>query len=182
MCVSTTINQAVLIAGFLTDYFDMASKIIHDHNGIIDKFLGDGILAFFGFYNDDEIHSALDAIKSALEIRQNFKTINEKWLEDASKHFDHKNIGIDVKCGIHTGSVLFGLLDTGSRSQITIIGSTVNLASRLESIAKDDQIIISGEVKDLIHDRYEISSIELPPDKRIQSFQDIDIVYQIRQI
>jgi class 3 adenylate cyclase len=94
----------------------------------------------------------------------------------------HKNIGIDVKCGIHTGSVLFGLLDTGSRSQITIMGSTVNLASRLESIAKDYQIIISDEVKDLIHDRYMISSIELPPDKRIQSYQEIDSVYQVKQV
>jgi class 3 adenylate cyclase len=61
------------------------------------------------------------------------------------------------------------------------MGSTVNLASRLESIAKGDQIIISGEVKDLIHDGYVISSIELPSDKRIQSYQEIDIVYQIKQ-
>jgi class 3 adenylate cyclase len=61
------------------------------------------------------------------------------------------------------------------------MGSTVNIASRLESIAKGDQIIISGEVKDLIHDGYVISSIELPSDKRIQSYQEIDIVYQIKQ-
>ena len=76
---------------------------------------------------------------------------------------------------------MFGLLDAGSRYQITAVGSTVNLASRLESIAEKDQIIISSEVKDLIHDTYETSSILLPPDKQIRSFPEIDVVYQINK-
>ena len=76
---------------------------------------------------------------------------------------------------------MFGLLDAGSRYQITAMGSTVNLASRLESIAEKDQIIISSEVKDLIHDTYKTSSIPLPPDKQIRSFPEVDVVYQINK-
>ncbi len=178
---NTLINEPILIAGFLTDYFDTAGRIIHNNSGIVDKFIGDGIMALFGFYSDDKTQGALNAVTSALQLRQSFKTIRQKWLEVWSRHFTHYKVDIDVKCGINTGSVLFGLLDAGSRYQITAMGSTVNLASRLESIAETDQIIISSEVKDLIHDTYKTSSIPLPPDKQIRSFPEVDVVYQIKQ-
>ena len=67
------INEPVLIAGFLTDYFDTAGRIIHNNNGIVDKFIGDGIMALFGFYSDDKTQGALNAVTSALQLRQSFK-------------------------------------------------------------------------------------------------------------
>jgi class 3 adenylate cyclase len=97
---------------------------------------------------------------AALELRQHFETIKRKWIEIWSKDFGQK-ISLDIKCGINTGEVLFGLLDTDTRSQVTILGSPVNLASRLESIAENDQIIISSYVKDLVNGKFNLQKVIL---------------------
>jgi class 3 adenylate cyclase len=169
-------KQPILITGFLRDYSDMAIKCIHDHRGIVDKLNGDGILSFFGFNNDDQVNGAHDAIGAALALRQNFEIIKRKWIEIWSKDFGHK-ISLDIKCGINTGEVLFGLLDTDTRSQVTILGSPVNLASRLESIAENDQIIISSYVKDLVNGKFNLQKVIL--NQPLQSFPEVDVVYEI---
>jgi class 3 adenylate cyclase len=170
-------KQPILITGFLRDYSDMAIKCIHDHRGIVDKLNGDGILSFFGFNNEDQKSGAHDAIMAALELRENFENIKRKWIEIWSKDFGHKKISLDVKCGINTGAVLFGLLDTDTRSQVTILGSPVNLASRLESVAENDQIIISPYVKDLIQNEFKL--LKFVPKDSIRSYPDIDVVYEV---
>jgi len=155
----------------------MAIKCIHHHRGIVDKLNGDGILSFFGFNSSNQKSSAHDAIMAALELRQNFETIKRKWIEIWSKDFGHK-ISLDVKCGINTGVVLFGLLDTDTRSQVTILGSPVNLASRLESVAENDQIIISPYVKDLIQNEFNLQRVV--PKEPIQSYPEIGVVYEVK--
>jgi class 3 adenylate cyclase len=72
---------------------------------------------------------------------------------------------------------LFGLLDTDTRSQVTILGSPVNLASRLESIAETDQIIISPYVKDLVNGKFNLQKVVLK--QPLQSFPEVDVVYEI---
>jgi hypothetical protein len=85
------VKQPVMIAGFLIEYQNAAIKIIHDHEGVLDKFIGDGIMAFFGFNkSDDQTKSASDAINAALELRQNFNTIKKRWTEIWSKNFGHQ--------------------------------------------------------------------------------------------
>ena len=64
------------------------------------------------------------------------------------KKLGHECIYVNLKCRIHCGNLLFGLLDMGSRYQITSIGSSVNLASRLEGVAEEDEIIISEQIND----------------------------------
>jgi class 3 adenylate cyclase len=172
------VNQTILIAGFLRDYSDMAVKCIHKHRGIVDNFIGDGILVFFGFNDGEHTGGARDAIMAALELRRNFEPIKRKWVEVWSRVFGHKNISLDVKCGINTGVVLFGLLDTDARSKVTILGSPVNLASRLESKAENNQIIISPNVKDLIESDFELQKIDLK--EGIQSFPEIAVVYEVK--
>ena len=130
------------------------------------------ILSFFGFNNDDQMNGANDAIMAALELKQNFETIKRKWVEIWSKDFGHKKISLDVKCEINTGAVLFGLLDTDTRSQVTILGSPVNLASRLESVADNDQIIISLE------SGFNLQTV-VPKDP-IQSYPEIGVVYEVK--
>ena len=118
------------------------------------------------------MNGAHDAILAALELRQNFESIKRKWIEIWSKDFGHKKISIDVKCGINTGAVLFGLLDTDTRSQVTILGSPVNLASSLESVADNDQIIISLE------SGFNLQTV-VPKDP-IQSYPEIGVVYEVK--
>jgi class 3 adenylate cyclase len=79
---------------------------------------------------------------------------------------------------VNTGAVLFGLLDIDTRSQVTILGSPVNLASRLEAVAEKDQIIISPYVRDLIQSEFELQ--KFVPKKSIQSYPEIDVIYEVK--
>ncbi|MFB5598990.1 MAG: adenylate/guanylate cyclase domain-containing protein [Nitrososphaeraceae archaeon] len=175
-------KEPVTVVGFLREYFDLATKIIHNNSGVVDKFIGDGIMSYFGFENNlDSSEDIFQAINSALDLRKSFEGIKKKWVGIWERDFNHKNIDINLKCGIHTGDVLFGLIDTGTRSQITIIGKTVNYASRLEGKADNNQIIISKEVNQKIHDHYKTSSIPITNEDRDikKSFPNITEVYEL---
>jgi len=158
----------------------VAIKCIHDHRGIVDKINGDGILSFFGFDNEDKKSGAHDAIMAALELRQKFENIKRKWLEIWSKDLGNNKISLDVKCEINTGAVLFGLLDTDTRSQVTILESPVNLASKLESVAERDQIIISPDVRELIQSEFELQ--KFVPKKSIQSDAETGVRYEVKAL
>jgi class 3 adenylate cyclase len=64
-----------------------------------------------------------------------------------------------LKCGIHIGNVLFGLLETKNRNQITLVGTNVNFASRLEGIAEKNQIVVSKEILALIGNSYYFDTV-----------------------
>jgi class 3 adenylate cyclase len=172
LCI-TLKEDPLAIIDLLRSYFDMANKIIHKHNGIIDKFLGDGILAYFGYYYEDQSKKANDAFQAALELREKFKEVRLKWLKKVNPDlFNKDKYTVQVKCGIHIGSVLFGLIETEFRNQITIVGPNSNFASRLEGVAEQSQIVISKEMFEVTdsknHKHYEK---KVP----IQSYGDVVI-------
>ena len=135
-------NEPHLIVEFLQEYFSMANKIIHKHKGILDKFIGDRIMAYF-FYkdSDDGTEGAFNSINAAFELQKSFEEIKAEWIEIWKKQFHHKVTTIDLKCGINTGETLIGKLSTIERDQFTAFGPTVNLASRLEEKAEDNQLL-----------------------------------------
>ena len=142
-------NEPHLIVEFLQEYFTRANKIIHKHNGILDKFLGDGIMVYFGYKTSDDggIGGAVSSINADSELQKSFEEMKSEWFEIWKKQFHHKVNMIDLKCGINTGEILVGKLSTIERDQFTAFGPTVNLASRLEENAKGNQIIISENTK-----------------------------------
>jgi adenylate cyclase len=105
-------------------------------------------MAYFGFYDNAGNQAAINAINAAIELKEKFIVIKNEWIKDSN--LNSKNVEINVKCGIHTGGLLFGIIDTEYRNQITVIGSTVNFASRLEGEAKKDNIIVSAETKEKV--------------------------------
>jgi class 3 adenylate cyclase len=113
-----------------------------------------------------------------LEFGQRFENIKRKWIEIWSKDLGNGKISLDVKCEINTGAVLFGSLDTDTMSQVTILESPVNLASKLESVAEKDQIIISTDVRDLIQGEFELQ--KFVPKKSIQSYAGIGVRYEVK--
>jgi len=133
-----------LIAMFLNEYLAMAIPIIHEYGGVVDKIMGDGLLAYFGFteHRDDESHGAINAIFAALKLKKSFRTVKRNWT-DVWKAIINSDIDVDIKCGINTGNVLIGLTGSTERDQFSVIGTHVNLASRLEGKAQNDQVIIS---------------------------------------
>ena len=173
---NTLMHEPIYLAGFLNEYINKAIEVIHKFNGIVDKIIGDGILAYFGLHNHDETHGALNSINAANELRKSFQLIKNRWM-GIWIAYNNYEINIGLKCGIHTGDVLFGLLDTNTRCQITVTGSTVNLASRLEGEAHDQQIIISPSVKDILGTKVQTNSISIP--KGLQSFPDIKEIYEV---
>lgn len=168
-----------LIAVFLNEYLGVAVPIIHEYGGIIDKFIGDGILAYFGFTEPDADGSigASNAILTALKLKNAFQIFKQNWL-DIWKTVNNFDTNIDIKCGINTGSVLVGLMGSQERDQFTVIGTHVNLASRLEGIAEADQIVISQYTMEKVAQKFNLESIQLREEK-IKAFEDIMEYYVV---
>jgi class 3 adenylate cyclase/plastocyanin len=168
-----------LIAVFLNEYLGVAVPIIHEYGGIIDKFIGDGILAYFGFKEPDDDGSigASNAIIAALGIKKAFQFFKKNWLDIWSTVTDF-DTNIDIKCGINTGSVLVGLMGSQERDQFTVIGTHVNLASRMEGIAEADQIVISQYTKEKIAQKFNLETIQIKEEK-IKAFEDIAEYYVV---
>ena len=134
-----------LIAGFLKDYCEVGARVIFEHTGVLDKFIGDGIMALFGALNppgDSNRGDTQNAVSCAIKLREEFKTVHEKWMKQWALYVPD-SIEIGLGCGIHTGEVLVGNVGTGFREQFTALGPNVNFASRIESRSKSGQILLS---------------------------------------
>lgn len=168
-----------LIAVFLNEYLGVAVPIIHEYGGIIDKFIGDGIMAYFGFKETDDDGSigASNAILAALKIKKAFQFFKKNWLDIWSSVTNFET-NIDIKCGINTGSVLVGLMGSQERDQFTVIGTHVNLASRMEGIAEADQIVISQYTKEKVSQKFNMETIQIKEEK-IKAFEDITEYYVV---
>jgi adenylate cyclase len=175
-------NEPHLIVEFLQEYSTIANKIIHKHNGILDKFIGDGIMAYFGYKDsDDGTEGAVNSINAAFELQKSFEEIRSEWIEIWKKQFHHKVTTIDLKCGINTGETLIGKLSTIERDQFTAFDPTVNLASRLEGRAEDNEIIISENTKNKIEykNKFKLKTIMIDPNHKIKAFEYIDRYYEV---
>lgn len=133
-----------LMAEFLRDYFDTAATTIFAHGGILDKFIGDGVMALFGVLNDqgNESEEAMNAIAAAKDLRERFDQLLVKWHQKWAFYTQQK-IDIGLGCGIATGEVLVGNVGTDFRDQFTALGPNVNFASRIEGRATSGQILVS---------------------------------------
>lgn len=134
-----------LIAGFLREYCEIGAQTIFENHGLLDKFIGDGIMALFGVLNgkgDDGTSDAIEAVKAAIALRPRFDQLLRKWTDQWQRYTAQK-IEIGLGCGIHTGEALVGNVGTQFRDQFTALGPHVNLAARIESKSKAGQILLS---------------------------------------
>lgn len=133
----------------LNKHFAIMTDVVFRHGGTLDKYVGDGILAFFGDPIPFEDH-AERAVVTALEMRQRLRDIRAKWSSDGDEKL---NVGI----GISTGYVTVGNIGSATRTEYTVIGNHVNLASRLAQNAGRDRILVSERtlaapnVKERVH-------------------------------
>jgi adenylate cyclase len=129
------------IVNFLKEYQTLMVDIIFRHNGTLDKFIGDGIMATFGTPSVSA-EDADNAIKAAMEMSSALQAFNKRRI---AQGLEEMNIGI----GIHYGPVIVGSIGSENRLEYTVIGDTVNTASRLETATKElkREIIFSEELK-----------------------------------
>ncbi len=113
------------VSAILNEYFSTIEPIIESYNGIVNKYMGDGLLAVFGEPIEDENHS-VNAVKCGFEIIEGIKLLRKKF-EKENKPL------ISVGIGINTGEVFAGNIGTEERLEYTVIGDNVNLAYRIES-------------------------------------------------
>lgn len=176
-------EHPVLVVEFLKEYYAKATEIIHKYNGVLDKFIGDGVMAFFGFHNRRDNHAskhAIDAVNAAIELKKTFEKIKIVWLDIwRNKIDDDDNISIGLKCGINTGNAIVGYIPTKERDEFTAIGTPVNLASRLEKKATGNQIIVSSYTKEKIQNQFSIKTILIKSGEEIKAFEYIHEYYEV---
>ena len=114
------------VVAFLNDYFSRMVGAVFEYEGMLDKYIGDGMMAVFGAPILHEDH-ALRAVQAALRMRQELELLNQ---ELVAKGESPLAIGI----GLHTGESVIGNIGTEQRLDYTAIGDTVNTASRIESL------------------------------------------------
>ncbi|RWE89437.1 MAG: HAMP domain-containing protein [Mesorhizobium sp.] len=152
----TTLSErmdAAAAARLLNHHFEILCRAVDTHGGTVDKFLGDGMLAFFGAPDRLKGHAAA-AVRAAAAIREELEKDN---LEAAGEG----RPPLHVRIGIHTGSVIVGNIGASDRVNYTIVGDTVNVSQRLQDLGKQLEpdaataIAISGETASRLDEKFE---------------------------
>ncbi len=132
------------VVNFLNAYFSEMEEAIKGHKGIVLQYIGDEIEAVFGAPLDLPDHPDM-AVLAALEMRQRLKALNEKRKAMGESSIEH---GI----GIHTGDVLAGSVGSPDRLIYAMVGDTVNIASRIQTMNKQfgTDILISGKTREVL--------------------------------
>ena len=136
----TTITERMAaeeVVSMLNQFFGTMVDIIFRNNGILDKFVGDELMAVFGLI-PSENSAPHDAIQAAIEMQDATENLMKVKTEQDKETFE---VGI----GINTGSAIVGNVGSENRMDYTVIGDTVNVAARLEQIAKGGEILIGDK-------------------------------------
>jgi adenylate cyclase len=141
------------IVDMLRGHFDAMSGTIFQNKGLLDKFIGDCVMAFWGALPPTPDHAYL-AFTTALQMQREADRFNE---ELKKKNRPPLTIGI----GIHTGRAVVGLMGSKRRPEYTAIGDSVNLSSRLCSIAKAGEILVSEAARDAAGDGFDYQPLAL---------------------
>jgi adenylate cyclase len=128
------------LVAFLNETFDLITARLLDQGATVDKYIGDGILAYTGAPIRSDDH-ARRAVAAAIAIQRSIAERNRK-LEESGEEFVRLGVGI----GIHTGSVVLGNIGSERKMDYTAIGEPVNVASRLQEIAPAGQILMTDDV------------------------------------
>jgi adenylate cyclase len=131
-------TRAEELVSMLNRYFSLITSACAVNHGIVDKYMGDGVMLVFGAPEDDPDH-AFHAVSCALLIQQ--LVAHENRQREAMDLFP-----VQFRIGINTGSMLAGNMGSCDRMEYTVVGDTVNLASRLCGITNSGQIVISREM------------------------------------
>jgi class 3 adenylate cyclase len=136
------------VVGILNQLFTILTEIIFRHGGTVDKFIGDSVMAMWGAPDAQEDH-AERAVEAAEDML--------RWLEvgNATWEMEH-GVKLQLAIGISSGEAVVGNLGSRDRMEYTAIGHIVNIAARLEGIAKPNQILLSRETRDRLSEDFEI--------------------------
>ncbi len=121
----------------LNQYFTEMASIIFANQGSLDKYIGDAIVAVFGSLITLE-NSARNAVQAAIQMMNRLPILNERWMREYG-------FTMQIGIGINTGEVFLGNIGSPERMEFTVIGDTVNVASRFSGLARPGQVLVTRE-------------------------------------
>jgi len=153
----TTLSEKTepeVLVSLLNEYFTAMTEIILSSGGVLDKFIGDAIMAFWGAPRETPEHAFL-ACGAALEMIERLAVLKSDWLR---RGLPDLNIGV----GINSGEMVVGNMGSSTRFNYTVIGDNVNLASRLEGLNKQygTSIIVSQFTRDKVKDKFDCQYLD----------------------
>ncbi|WP_347989151.1 adenylate/guanylate cyclase domain-containing protein [Methylomonas sp. AM2-LC] len=127
--------EPIVLMKWLNQYMEVMSACIIEHGGVINKYIGDAIMAVFGVPIKSETEAAIAydaqrAVHCAMQFAERLRTLNQHWQQQGLP-------SITMRAGVYTGSLVAGSFGGSLRMEFTVIGDTVNIASRLESFDKN---------------------------------------------
>jgi adenylate cyclase len=138
-----------VIGDMLNNFFARMADVIFEHDGTLDKFMGDAILAVFGAPLEQPDHAAR-AVSAALAMRRELAQINR----------ERRGAPIQMRLALNSGAALTGDIGSPKRREFTVLGDVVTTAARIESsIAQPDQIVISHHTRELLGDSFAVVSL-----------------------
>jgi class 3 adenylate cyclase len=145
----TTISEtldAMEVTTLLNEYFSEMNQVIFAHNGTINKYVGDAIIAVFGLLDQEKDLSDV-SLKCAHAMLERLDLLNERWKE---KKWPEINIGI----GLHRGQLIHGNIGSPQRMEYTVIGDTVNIASRIADLNSrlGVRLLFTQEILESVHE------------------------------
>jgi adenylate cyclase len=133
-------KEPALVHAFLSEYLESMAAVIFEHGGTVDKYMGDGMLAFFGDPLETADHTGR-CVRAAIAMQTKIREMGGRWKEKA-------DIDLKVRMGINRGRVIVGNLGTRRRIEYTVIGAAVNLGQRMESNAPPGGILVTEAARD----------------------------------
>jgi adenylate cyclase len=143
------------IVGMLNEYFEVMVEVLFRYEGTLDKYVGDEIMALFGAPVSHP-EAPIRAVHCAVEMQKSLREFNRTRMAEGLE-------AIEIGVGINTGEVVFGAMGTSKTMQYTVVGDAVNLASRICSIAKPGEVLITEDTASHSHDKFDM--VSLPPVK-----------------
>ena len=174
----TTITEKLepeILTDLITNYLTEMTNIAIKHGGTVDKYIGDAIMIFFGDPNSNGAKKdATACVLMALEMKKKLKRLKRDWVKTGLSE------SLDVRMGIHTDVCTVGNFGSSDRLDYTVLGNGVNLASRLESLAKANQILISENTQNLIKNKIDCKFFnEVKVKGRAHSIKAYEVLGQI---
>lgn len=161
-------HPALEVVDLLNRYFNIMIEIIQSHDGVVDKLIGDSILAIFKYENDD----IDNVLACAIEMQNAMKDIN-----DNNRKLSLPSIHMGI--GINTGEVATGYLGNSSYHEYTAIGNEVNLASRVEAFSMRGQVLLSDNSYNICKEKVQVgNSYDIHPKGAIRPLK----IYELLEI
>ena len=158
------------LANVLNTYMAAMTRINIQHGALLDKFIGDGMVCFFGYPKSNDVRGdAVACVAMALDMQQQMHLLSNQW----------QMMGIDdvhIRIGINTGCCHVGNYGSKDRMSFTVIGREVNFAARLEAAAQPKEILISQSTYDLVKHKFHCQKAG---SLKIAGFQDTLPCYRV---